>query len=125
MIRRLRCEHCHSYHNELPDCLLPYKHYEAEVVSGVIDGYVSSNDSESEDYPCEETMRRWRSWFRKNRNNLEGFLQNSAERILDLKDRMSLFHESLLVSIRNRYQNWLEICLRIVYNSGGCLAQFW
>ena len=29
MIRRFRCQNCHSYHNELPDCLVPYKHYES------------------------------------------------------------------------------------------------
>lgn len=37
MIRRFRCQNCHSYHNELPDCLVPYKHYEAEVIAGVLD----------------------------------------------------------------------------------------
>lgn len=37
MIRRFRCQDCHSYHNELPDCLVPYKHYEAEVIAGVLD----------------------------------------------------------------------------------------
>ena len=41
MIRRFRCCQCCSYHNELPDCLVPYKHYEAEVISGVIDGVVT------------------------------------------------------------------------------------
>ena len=125
MIRRLRCEHCHSHHNELPDCLVPFKHYESEVISGVIDGYVKPEDTDSEDYPCMETMRRWISWFQKNKDNLEGFLQNSARCILDFKDQELLFHESLLVSIRNKYQNWLEICLRIVYNSGGFLLSFW
>ena len=38
VIRRFRCEDCHSYHNELPDCLVPYKHYDAEVIAGVLDG---------------------------------------------------------------------------------------
>ncbi len=37
MIRRFRCQNCHSYHNELPDCLVPYKHCEAEVIAGVLD----------------------------------------------------------------------------------------
>ena len=36
MIRRFRCQNCHSYHNELPDCLVPYKHYETEVIAGVL-----------------------------------------------------------------------------------------
>ena len=50
-IRRFRCTACESYHNELPDVLLPYKHYEAEVISGVIDGIVTPHDQDSEDYP--------------------------------------------------------------------------
>lgn len=51
MIRRFRCCDCHSYHNELPDCLVPYKHYEAEVISGVLDEVIRPEDLESEDYP--------------------------------------------------------------------------
>ena len=38
IIRRFYCKNCHSYHNELPDCLVPYKHYETEGISGVLDG---------------------------------------------------------------------------------------
>lgn len=44
MIRRFRCQNCHSYHNELPDCLVPYKHYEAEVVAGVLDEVILPAD---------------------------------------------------------------------------------
>ena len=33
MIRRFRCQNCRTYHNELPDYLVPYKHYEAEVIA--------------------------------------------------------------------------------------------
>ena len=47
-IRRFRCAECHSYHNELPDCLVPYKHYETEVIAGVLDECV----------PCSKGMRR-------------------------------------------------------------------
>ena len=55
-IRRFKCTTCESYHNELPDVLLPYKHYEAEVISGVIDGIVTPHDQDSEDYPSISTM---------------------------------------------------------------------
>ena len=51
MIRRFRCCDCHSYHNELPDCLVSYKHYEAEVISGILDEVIRPEDLESEDYP--------------------------------------------------------------------------
>lgn len=59
MIRRFRCSNCHSYHNELPDCLVPYKHYETEVISGVLDKIITPEDLDSEDYPSFGTMLRW------------------------------------------------------------------
>ena len=52
------CPICHSYHTELPDCLVPYKHYEAEVISGVLDEVVRPENLDSEDYPSFSTMRR-------------------------------------------------------------------
>ena len=48
MIRRFRCQNCRSYHNELPDCLVPYKHYEAEVIAGVLDEVILPDDLDSE-----------------------------------------------------------------------------
>ena len=59
-IRRLVCNECGKEHRELPDCLLPYKHYEAEIIKGVISGIITSDDLDYEDYPCEMTMKRWR-----------------------------------------------------------------
>ena len=73
MIRRFRCSGCGRYHNELPDCLLPYKHYEAEAISGVIDGVVTSDDLDSEDYPCVYTMLLWIRWFTGNLERIEGY----------------------------------------------------
>lgn len=32
----------------LPDCLTPYKHYNEETISGVLDGIVNSDDEDSE-----------------------------------------------------------------------------
>ena len=73
IIRRFYCKNCHSYHNELPDCLVPYKHYETEVISGVLDGVVQPEDLDSEDYPSCATMLRWLQWFCE---NLEQLLLN-------------------------------------------------
>ena len=78
MIRRLRCTECHRHHNELPDCLVPHKHYEAEVISGVLDRIVTSEDADSEDSPSLLTMLRWLQWFQMNLANIEGFLRNAG-----------------------------------------------
>jgi hypothetical protein len=58
-IRRLRCTDCGSLHRELPEELLPYKQYEAEVIRGVLEGFITCETLGFEDYPCELTMFRW------------------------------------------------------------------
>lgn len=42
----------------LPDCLVPYKHYNEETISGVLDDIVNPDDEDSEIYPSEKTMLR-------------------------------------------------------------------
>lgn len=59
-IRRLQCSICGALHRELPDYILPYKQYEAEVVRGVLEDLITSDTLGFEDYPCEMTMIRWR-----------------------------------------------------------------
>ena len=46
LIRRLKCSSCGRLHRELPDCLVPYKHYAAEEISGVLDGVVTPTINE-------------------------------------------------------------------------------
>ena len=126
VIRRFRCTACQSYHNELPDVLLPYKHYEAEVVSGVLDGVVTPDDQDSEDYPSVSTMLYWLRWFLMNLANIEGYLRNAGYHILGLGKGILFSDQSLLGAVRKKYSDWLEKTIRIIYNSGGFLpAYFW
>lgn len=60
-IRRLRCLDCGRIHRELPDVIFPYKQYEAGIIQGVIQGRITPNTEGFEEYPCEETMRLWRT----------------------------------------------------------------
>lgn len=39
----------------LPDILTPFKHYNEETISGVLDEIVTPEDAESETYPSEVT----------------------------------------------------------------------
>lgn len=121
LIRRLCCPCCHSYHNELPDCLVPHKHYDAETISGVLDGIVTPDDEDAEDYPCMATMRRWIYWFRGNIANMEGSLRRAGHSVLRLGDEILFSGHSLLEDMRASFQDWLERTLRIIYNSGGTL----
>lgn len=43
IIRRMKCEKCGSLHRELPEFILPYKQYEADVIFGVIEGFITSD----------------------------------------------------------------------------------
>lgn len=124
-IRRFRCNTCGRYHNELPDVVLPYKHYESEIISGVIDNIVTPDDQDSEDYPSVSTMLHWLRWFRMNLANMEGYLRNAGYSILCFGKDFLFSDQSLLESVRKRYFNWLEKIIRIIYNSGGFLPAYY
>ena len=54
-LRRLYCPRCKKLHLEIPDCLVPHKHYFRLVIDGVTSGlidYAAIDDS---------TIRRWKS----------------------------------------------------------------
>ena len=40
-IERFRCPVCGQIHRELPDYVFPYKQYEAEVIRGVLEGFIT------------------------------------------------------------------------------------
>ena len=58
-IRRLQCGKCGRIHRELPEYIFPHKQYEAEIILGVLEGFITSDTIGFEDYPCEATMLRW------------------------------------------------------------------
>lgn len=60
-IRRLRCSKCNKLHREIPNDIYPFKQYEAEIIDGVLAGYITSDTIGFEDRPCEMTMKRWMS----------------------------------------------------------------
>lgn len=67
-------------------------------------------------------MLRWLQWFRENLQRMEGYLRTAGYQILNLGEGFLFSSDSLLDKIRNRYQNWLEQLLRLIYNSGGFLV---
>lgn len=121
LIRRLKCIHCKVLHRELPDCVVPYKHYSAEVISGTLEDIVSPDDLDSEDYPCEATQQRWHGWLAMNRDNINGQLKSLAHRTLGFSEELLKSGTSLLCEIRSSNRWWLETILRYIYNSGGYL----
>jgi len=65
-LRRLRCTKCERLHTELPDFVVPYKRYSAEVIDKVSQG-------ERVDAPYEErTREKLRAWYKKVACHLQG-----------------------------------------------------
>lgn len=122
-IERRKCTNngCNRIHNALPDCLVPYKHYASEVISGVLDGVITPGDTEDEDYPCETTMLRWKHWLMANYLRIEGYLKSVGHRMLGLGEGFLRSNVSLLETLRSSNSCWLEAILRMIYNSGGFL----
>ena len=122
LINRLRCTHCRMLHRELPDCMVPYKHYSAEVISGVLDGFVTTEDEDTEDYPCEATIHRWHHWLMANALRIDGYLKSIGYRLLGFTEELLKSGVSLLHELRSSNERWFETILRYIYNSGGYLA---
>ena len=59
-IERMICTDCHSTHRVIPNILMPYKHYEKEIIKGFVDRSKSSYDLRYEDYPSESVVNEWR-----------------------------------------------------------------
>lgn len=53
-LRRYKCQSCGQLHVELPSCIVPYKHYAADVIGAEL--YHVRDDCPAED----STMLRWR-----------------------------------------------------------------
>lgn len=59
VLRRLRCSSCLKLHHELPDCLVPHKHYESECVESALTCTLAISIVPAE----ASTIRRWKLWF--------------------------------------------------------------
>lgn len=112
IIRRLRCNHCHRIHHELPEEIVPYKRYSSEAIEKSICG-------NNEDQTCElSTIRNWRIWF----YLLEEYFESTLEAIkflyisyAELQKEISLLQ--LLKRRRKKPDGWLKKLVRIIVNS--------
>ena len=65
-IRRLKCKGCGKIHRELPDFLLPYKQYLADLIEMDLDDVPEDQVSKQWDMRADaepSTYVRWRKWF--------------------------------------------------------------
>jgi hypothetical protein len=109
-IRRLRCVGCSRIHHELPDLLVPYKHYEVAVLESVI-----TPEAMLDVAADESTLYRWRLWFAQMAVYWLGCLQAIAHRFSLPVERSSEPSRSSLLGI-GRFvgdgQGWLARLVR-------------
>ncbi|MCD8348657.1 MAG: DUF6431 domain-containing protein [Lachnospiraceae bacterium] len=122
IIPRGKCDKCGKIHRMLPDIVVPYKQYAAEVISGVLDEVIQPEDEDSADYPCDVTMQRWHHWLMANELRIDGYLKSAGHRVLGFSEELLKTDVSLLKQLRNSCSAWLETVLRFIYNSGGFLV---
>lgn len=102
--------------------MFPYKHYDAGLIEDVVDGVVSGDDLETENYPCEGAINHWKWWMKMNEPNIEGQIKSSAYRFLDFGDGFLKSMGSLLEELKKRISpGWLKAAAGFIYNSGGRL----
>ena len=113
-IRRLHCTECHSLHRELPNIIMPFKHYSCSVIEAAIDSSVGVFCAE------DNSIRRWQQWFNRSQVHFWGVLNSAATTtgspLPQLFDRSG----SLLRSIREHLRvrsGWLRQLVRITVNT--------
>lgn len=74
LIRRFKCIGCRKIHHELPDFMVPYKRYSAEVIESVV-------EHKDTDIPFEErTRKKIRAWYRAVVEHLRGIWRRHERR---------------------------------------------
>ena len=120
-VRQCTSESCGHKHRLLPDDNLPYKHYQRETIEKVIDDDFTEEELlEIEDYPCEATICRWRSWAIQLVKNAEGKIRSVLHDTFELSESFLATTDSLLEEIKKRIpRGWLAVIFRVIINSGG------
>ena len=114
IIRVLYCAQCNTSHRELPDFLVPHKHYAAEVIEAVIDEEpMACNGAD------ESTVRRWIAWFKR----IKAYLNAALAAIAAAFEKIRLSALEPLDTLREAGAGWLTGTIRRYVNSGGTLSE--
>lgn len=116
-IRRMRCQLCRKIHHELPDVLVPFKHYDAECIEAV---QHVPRPVETDVAADESSIRHWRCWFAAWCIYARGMLESLAIRYDLPVFRSSTESQSILHSL-GRFvgtaSGWLARAVRPIVNS--------
>ena len=124
LISRYHCKPCGHTFRVLPDFLAPFKHYNVGIIMDVVDGNITSDDLEYENYPCEKTMWRWKEWFKQNEVFISKYLLICEARLIAYGLTLLYALVASLGDIRAHNEHWLTTVIQIVYNTGAVLDPF-
>ena len=117
-LRRLKCTSCNKLHLELPDSMVPYKHYEAAVIESTLDGVTDSCPADN------STIQRWQIWLRqlilRTDSTLRSLWSSYHQKNWPLFDK-----SSLLQKLRKHSPGWLSSVHVLLAKTGlGVHTQF-
>ena len=115
LIRRMYCRDCHIMHNELPDFLIKYKHFEVQIIEDTIDGNISVEDGYES--PSEMTMYRWCLWFASIHAIIDSILCAIRAMLDDILPNL-LGELSLTDAVRKQGEGWLITVFSVMINAG-------
>jgi hypothetical protein len=98
--------------------MTPHKHYSTEVIENVIDEICTPETLQTEDYPCELTMARWKAWIAGNHNHVDGVLKSIGSRLFVFGTELLNSKTSLVDQLRKDGEGWLTVLNRITWNNG-------
>ena len=73
---------------------------------------------QTEDYPCELTMARWKAWIAGNHNYVDGVLKSIGSRLFEFGAELLNSNVSLVDQLRKDGEGWLTVINRISWNFG-------
>ena len=112
-------------HRLIPDFLAPYKHYDIDIITGVLNGTITPDMLTFEDYPCEKTMERWQEWIVLNLIFINAYLKSVGIRLFAMGIALAYTATDLVEELRDRnHHGWLKIVIRAVYNTGSSLEPY-
>ena len=125
LIERYSCPAGCGLFRVLAEFLFPHKHYDADIITGVLDGTVTPEKKEFEDYPCEKTMERWNAWLRLNLVFINAYLKSVGIRLFAIGIALAYAAMNLVAELKERtLHGWLKTTIRAVYNTGASLEPY-
>jgi hypothetical protein len=112
IIRRMHCETCDCIHHELPDCLVPYKRYDAKAIENIV------NNKEGGICPA-DTAGRIRRWWDAVRPYFLQILLILAEKFGVSFGEPPAFKETVRAAANSN--NWIfahQVCTRSTVRPG-------